>query len=227
MPKGACVYCKTIFDVFDPVVECAACQAVMKVTGWEPVELELIEPGTRIAKGIGSETFHDLNKYTTGGRRFFAGIIDGIVLSIPISLIDKLVYSSDSPLILIALCLLISNSASYGYSVLMHGYYGQTLGKMVCRIKVLDISERPITMSQAFLRDSVIIGINVISLAISINLLLTGGGVNSLKFVGLQTFLGIASFAWFVAEILTMLTNKKRRAVHDFIARTVVVRTGN
>ena len=30
---------------------------------------------------------------------------------------------------------------------------------------------------------------------------------------------------WFVAEVLTMLTNEKRRAVHDFIAGTVVVRT--
>jgi|KBSSwiStaDraftv2_1062776.scaffolds.fasta_scaffold128226_4 hypothetical protein len=30
---------------------------------------------------------------------------------------------------------------------------------------------------------------------------------------------------WFLAEVLTMLTNAKRRALHDFIAGTVVVRT--
>jgi len=30
---------------------------------------------------------------------------------------------------------------------------------------------------------------------------------------------------WFFAEVLTMLTNPKRRALHDFIAGTVVVRT--
>jgi uncharacterized RDD family membrane protein YckC len=30
---------------------------------------------------------------------------------------------------------------------------------------------------------------------------------------------------WFLAEVLTMLTNDKRRALHDFIAGTVVVRT--
>ena len=30
---------------------------------------------------------------------------------------------------------------------------------------------------------------------------------------------------WFLAEVLTMLTNEKRRALHDFIAGTVVVRT--
>jgi len=32
------------------------------------------------------------------------------------------------------------------------------------------------------------------------------------------------SLVWFVAELVTMLTNAKRRAVHDFIARSVVVR---
>jgi hypothetical protein len=30
---------------------------------------------------------------------------------------------------------------------------------------------------------------------------------------------------WFVAEVITMLTNEKRRALHDFIAGTIVVRT--
>lgn len=30
---------------------------------------------------------------------------------------------------------------------------------------------------------------------------------------------------WFIAEVLTMLTNDKRRALHDVIAGTVVIRT--
>jgi hypothetical protein len=30
---------------------------------------------------------------------------------------------------------------------------------------------------------------------------------------------------WFLVEIVTMLTNGKRRALHDFIAGTVVIRT--
>jgi uncharacterized RDD family membrane protein YckC len=144
-----------------------------------------------------------------------------------IGLVDIWVYSLNIPLILTALWLLITNSSSYVYSVLMHGYYGQTLGKMACKIKVLDISERPITMMQAFLRDIVIIGINIISSAISLNLLITAGGIQSPKFQNVQMVIGFASFAWFVAEILTMLTNKKRRAVHDFIAGTVVVRVGD
>ena len=30
---------------------------------------------------------------------------------------------------------------------------------------------------------------------------------------------------WYLAEVSTMLTNRKRRALHDYIAGTVVVRT--
>ena len=42
------------------------------------------------------------------------------------------------------------------------------------------------------------------------------------------TLTGAASMVagtWFVLEIITMLLNKKRRALHDLIAGTVVVRT--
>ncbi len=35
----------------------------------------------------------------------------------------------------------------------------------------------------------------------------------------------IIVFGWWIAEIITMLTNEKRRAIHDYIAGTVVVRT--
>lgn len=36
--------------------------------------------------------------------------------------------------------------------------------------------------------------------------------------------LGFANLGWFLIEIVTMLTNPKRRALHDLIAGTVVVR---
>ena len=37
--------------------------------------------------------------------------------------------------------------------------------------------------------------------------------------------LSVIEGLWFLAELLTMFTNPKRRALHDFIAGTVVVRT--
>ena len=39
----------------------------------------------------------------------------------------------------------------------------------------------------------------------------------------LKAFLSI-SLLWFLLELITMLTNKKRRAIHDYIAGSVVIR---
>ena len=36
--------------------------------------------------------------------------------------------------------------------------------------------------------------------------------------------LAYASLGWFLLEVVTMLTNSKRRAIHDLIAKTVVLR---
>ena len=79
-------------------------------------------------------------------------------------------------------------------------------------------------MGQAFLRDSVYIVFNAMALIISIYLIF-GGGSRYLK--AFQTIVGTASLIWFAAEILTCLTNQKRRAIHDFISGTVVVKMTN
>ncbi|MCA9786465.1 MAG: hypothetical protein KC488_07925, partial [Candidatus Cloacimonetes bacterium] len=40
---------------------------------------------------------------------------------------------------------------------------------------------------------------------------------------GLMVFLSL-SMIWWILEILTMFSNPKRRALHDYIAGTVVIR---
>jgi uncharacterized RDD family membrane protein YckC len=81
-------------------------------------------------------------------------------------------------------------------------------------------------MRQAFMRDIVIIIMNTALMGISIYLILSGASIDSNSFTTTQTVLVIAAFGWSVAEIITWLTNKKRRALHDFIAGTVVIKTG-
>ena len=41
----------------------------------------------------------------------------------------------------------------------------------------------------------------------------------------LHDFSSTPFFVWTLLEIITMLTNSKRRAIHDFLAKSVVVRT--
>ena len=39
-----------------------------------------------------------------------------------------------------------------------------------------------------------------------------------------SSLVSLARYAWYLLEVVTMLTNHKRRALHDYIAGSVVVR---
>ena len=112
------------------------------------------------------------------------------------------------------------------YSVFMHGRYGQTLGKMCTGVKVLDLSEAGLSFRQAFLRDIVPI---LLSFMVLVNgLPRVAAGLDpypeSSEFNWVDELSLYGSLVWFAAELVTMLTNARRRALHDFIAGSVVVR---
>jgi len=111
------------------------------------------------------------------------------------------------------------------YNVAMHARYGQTLGKMVTGVRVLDASGGKLSLRQALIRDSVPMMLSLLAVGdawprVFAGLDPYGNGEFTLLFQ-LQMY---GSIAWFAAELLTMLTNTQRRAVHDFLARSVVVR---
>ena len=174
------------------------------------------------------------HRYQIFWRRFWAGSIDGLVF-VPIAIIDPWRYSEHLPNFILLLWFLFHQNVWYFYSVLMHGRFGQTLGKMACGVKVVDKSEaKAITYRQAFLRDSMLI---VLGLIVSATLLPDVlNGVNPYEVaedlspqemrreVFVMLLYSSLTMFWFFAEVVTMLTNRKRRAVHDFIARSVVIR---
>jgi uncharacterized RDD family membrane protein YckC len=167
-----------------------------------------------------------MDKYKTFAPRFWAGIIDGLVF-LPINLSDDYLSSpARGPVILISWAI-FSYSAYWLYSVLLHARYGQTLGKRAMHVKVMDVSEERIpTLTQAFFRDAVYIAISVSSLLYFIYLVIAHKYVNSAEQVTSLPgiVLACASLGWSLLEIITMFANSKRRAVHDLIARTVVLR---
>ena len=121
----------------------------------------------------------------------------------------------------------ITYSAYWLYSVLLHAKYGQTFGKMAIGVKVLDVTEgRLPTLRQAFIRDSGYIVLNTFAMFYLIYLVLAGQYTPAAEITLLPgQILVWASLGWFLLEIITMATNDKRRAFHDFLAKTVVVRT--
>jgi uncharacterized RDD family membrane protein YckC len=171
-------------------------------------------------------------QYQTFWPRVGASFIDTAIFY-PFDLIARLViYTLHPSLFLIIFWDQFYTWAWVAYSILMHGYKGQTLGKMVCKVRVLDITENKLSLSQAFMRDIVLIISNFIfSLYILFNSSIYIKLVTSNNFIeDFSAFpiwfrvLAMMSFIWTLLEIITMLTNKKRRAIHDFIAGSVVKR---
>ncbi len=168
-------------------------------------------------------------KYQTFWPRVGAGFIDAIIFY-PFALIAKLViYKSDSSFLVIFWDQFHA-WAWIAYSVLMHGYKGQTLGKMVCKVRVLDITENQLSLRQAFMRDIVLIISNIIfSIYVFLNtsnyISIITGKAKDLSVIPVWFWiLAMAGLIWTFLEVITMLTNKKRRAIHDFIAGSVVKR---
>ena len=160
-------------------------------------------------------------KYQTGGSRFLAALIDGLIF-LPLALFEDAVLLPTDNKLGFMVWVIFNISLSCAYSVLLHAKYGQTLGKMVMKVKIIDGSEmKPITLEQAFMRD--IVGIAIMAIAI-IYLFVKFADIQVIE-KGYDDFLMPWAFSWALIELVTMLTNSKRRAVHDFIAGTVVVRT--
>lgn len=176
---------------------------------------------------FGEAEVTEQNKYRTFWPRFWALFIDGFVVGIPILMIFIGLFSAD---------LLESKIASYvdqaaqfaglAYYIIMHARYGQTLGKMATKVKVIDKSEdKDISLKQALLRDIVPV---IAAVAGLVYFLSAGTALKPEELTGTAAVIvnaaAIAALIWGIAEIVTMLFNKKRRAVHDLIAGTVVVR---
>jgi uncharacterized RDD family membrane protein YckC len=125
------------------------------------------------------------------------------------------------------------------YSVYLVGRFGGTPGKLIVGIRIRKLNGEPIGYREAFLRYSVgfILGIAT-SLALLFPLLhMTDAEYHSLSFMERsQRLIELAPFwykpsqwmqrAWAWGELIVLLTNRKRRALHDFIAGTVVVHVG-
>ena len=159
-------------------------------------------------------------RYQTTRPRFTAALIDGVLLIVVITLLEFLAIGDWSA----SLISFISLALPVAYSILMHARYGQTLGKMALAIKILDKEEKTgISIGQAVLRS---IGPLVYVVFFLLNTLVAAMlGPDSFEFTSiLLLVLQIVYWCWGILEIVTMLFDDKSRALHDYIAGTVVIR---
>lgn len=167
-------------------------------------------------------------RYQTGWLRFCAGVVDSAVLWLVFLPFEWLGRRADAPFGIIALWV-VASLVGIAYTVVLHGHYGQTLGKRLLHVRVLDISEGKLSMRQAILRDLPWIVLTVVQWVVVTRMALAGENVwaeiDAHGSTAREMTIPYAILAWSLAEFVTMLFNEKRRAIHDWIAGSVVVRT--
>jgi uncharacterized RDD family membrane protein YckC len=168
-------------------------------------------------------------KYQTFWRRFWAGFVDGLIF-IPLYWFDTIIWNKHDhvSVYLLLIWYTIYQFSFVAYSVLMHGSFGQTLGKMITRVKVFDVSEQKrLAMSQAVRRDIFLLITIPIDIALAAPKILSGVNImdeHAISYGVSFFFMMFTSLGWFLTELITMLLSKKRRALHDFIAGSVVIK---
>ncbi len=163
-----------------------------------------------------------MKRYDTFWLRIGACFLDGLIFGI-LNWLQETFQNEYTPHWITIVWSLVHSLGPIAYSVLMHARFGQTLGKMAMGVVVLDISETKIVnLRQSCLRDIGLIIPELIGIIYWLaNSIFKFGGDPSQIFLGV---FGLTSLIWMLLEVTTMLTNSKRRAFHDWIAGSVVVR---
>lgn len=123
-----------------------------------------------------------------------------------------------------------------GYQIYFHSRWGQTLGKMVLGIRVMKLSGEPIGLREAVIRSSVdlilvifwIVGISIAYFNLPDSEFYRMSWVErNVRLKELapswMSWEEYVSNGWYWSEIVVVLFTEKKRALHDFLAGTVVI----
>jgi uncharacterized RDD family membrane protein YckC len=189
--------------------------------------------GSATSTGIGGGAESEL-VYVGFWRRLGAHLIDLAILT-PYALFSTWVaYTSKEGF-------LIGQAVGFVIAVLFEVYlvkrFGGSPGKLVMKIRIAKVDGSPVGYQEASIRYSVLF---VISLLSSAALVIGAWNIPDSEYAALThdtrirhirevvpawyQKVEIAGGIWVYSEFAVLLTNRKRRAIHDFMAGTVVIR---
>ena len=170
--------------------------------------------------------------YATFWQRFAAAWVDCFVF-LPVIFIQAWLESISK---VTAIILVVPMTAAYcAYTIYCHGRFGKTVGKHAMGIRVVRTTGERIGWREAWLRSSVDLAFAALGVIPSFVAL---AAISDAEYYGVTwmrrasnlqayqpawhawTFAAGQIWAW--SEVIVMLFNTRRRAVHDFIAGTVV-----
>lgn len=171
-------------------------------------------------------------RYAGFWTRFVAGLVDFVVTS-PLFLLlywlDRVSYTG------VVIGTLIGPVFMMAYNVGLVAVYGGTVGKLMRGLRIRQVNGERATWSNAWRRSAVDLTISFSAviltlialsrIASDVYLAATWDSRPEIveRAVPALRWLYWAAAIWMLSEFVTLLSNKKRRALHDFIGGTVVV----
>jgi len=166
-------------------------------------------------------------------KRLCAAITDTLVW-IPVAFIF---YHIQSISITIAVVAAVIHAFFFAiYSICLNLKYGGTLGKLAVGIRVTKPNGEKIGLREALLRSSVDIVYGLLIAVFTVyaihqvdsDVYLTAGYMERLRLLAplypeYSKHTNILGTVWYWSELIVLLLNERKRALHDFIARTVVI----
>jgi uncharacterized RDD family membrane protein YckC len=171
-------------------------------------------------------------RYAGFGARLLAALVDGLVF---VPFMALYVWLSSDSRAMAILAQGLSAVIGPAYHIVLHAIRGQSVGKMAVGIRVVALSGTPIGWRLSILRFSVD---TALAIALSISMTMGYLAMTDVEFHNLGWFerhewlnrlaplshvLSWALSLWTWGEIVTLLFNRQRRALHDLIAGTLVV----
>jgi uncharacterized RDD family membrane protein YckC len=175
-------------------------------------------------------------RYAGFWPRLGAMVVDTVVM-VPIIALSAWTWSGSRTVALLTEVPLACVFALY--NIYFVGRWGQTIGKMILGIKVVALDGNVAGYSRGFFRHAVDLAFSLATSALTLYALLsvTNHEFDLLAFNARLELLSTKTAAWTdilnwllvgwtLSELVVLLLNDKRRAIHDYIAGTVVVHTG-
>lgn len=168
--------------------------------------------------------------YKNFWRRVGATFLDGLIM-LPFGLVPFFLVRTDFTMGLVSYLALIPFGLFY--QVWFPVRYGATPGKMAFGLKIMTVELEPIGWDQALRRNAPQFALSIVSCMLGVQTLLANReAIPAMDLTAFGLLMGSGSMKsvstlshiWMYSEWLTMLFNPKRRAIHDFIGGTVVVR---
>ena len=174
------------------------------------------------------------NIYASFGPRLASLLLD-VVIMMPFIFIIQYINSSSKFMFFYTL---IPNLIfGLWYHIYLPKKYGGTPGKVIMGLQILNLNGKSIVWKEAFLRHLIILLLTIFSSILMIDALLS---VDDATFQNLswikqtQYLMSLSpvlfsiytwlSNIWSWSELIVLLTNPRKRALHDYIAGTVIVK---